>query len=224
MNNVDLSKFPQVVLVDMPQYIQDKLDRGERVNNIFIASKMPLAVYLDIFKNTTELYNYTENIDKFNLEELIKVNPNLIEELPNATDSQIKTAIENGVSVRQLGHIDSNQINYVLTNGKGNNQLSSLAAYSKDFTDAQYMAYELLTHGLFLKKNELDFATRALVCKYGFPSVSLFTDYKNDFWEIYKLMNDKHEYIDYSYSYGADLIGVHLTGESKYDRDSCTTR
>lgn len=150
MNNIDLGKFPQVVLVDMPQYIQDKLDNGDKVNNIFISSKMPLAVYLDIFKNTTELYNYTENIDKFNLEELIKVNPNLIEKLPNATDSQIKTAIQNGVSVRQLSRIDSKQINYVLTNGKGNNQLSSLAAYSKDFTDAQYMAYELLTHGLFL--------------------------------------------------------------------------
>lgn len=217
MNNVDLSKFPQVVLVDMPQYIQDKLDKGERINNIFISSKMPLAVYLDIFKNTTELYNYTENIDKFNLEELIKVNPNLIEELPNATDSQIKTAIQNGVSVRQLGHIDSKQINYVLTNGKGNNQLSSLAAYSKDFTDAQYMAYQLLTHGLFLKTSELDFATKALICKYGFPSINLYMDYKNDFWEIYKLMNNKNDYIDYSYSYGADLISVHLTGESKYD-------
>lgn len=217
MNNIDLSKFPQVALIDMPSYIQDKLDNGKKVNNIFISSKMPLAVYLDIFKSTTELFNYTENIDKFNLDELIKVNPSLIEELPDATDSQIKTAIQHGVTVRQLGHLDPKLINYILTNGEGNNQLSSLAVYSREFTDAQYMAYQLLTHGLFLEINELDFATKALLCKYGSPSISVYMGHQNDFWEIYKLMNGKGEYIDYSYSYGADLISVYLTGESKYD-------
>lgn len=217
MHNIDLSKFPQVALVDMPRYIQDKLDSGKEVDNIFISSKMPLAVYLDIFKNTTELYSYTENIDKFNLEELIKVNPSLIEELPNPTDSQIKTAIQNGISVRQLGHLDSKQINYVLTNGKGTNQLSSLSIYSEDFNDVQYMTYQLLTHGLLLGRDKLDFATKALICKYGNPSLSLYMGYKNDFWEIYKLMNNKYEYVDYVHSYGADLISVYLTGESEYN-------